>query len=283
MQMAVLTILRSVFRIALYGHLWVAFGALVMCWQTQLLLVGTVKWEPLPAFIFAATLWLYSLHRLIALQKSGEPGKIDRRCHVLLAVLSGLVAAVFLWQMPWSVWYYLLPGALMALAYILPVFGHGRRLRDLPYFKTALIVLAWSWITVAVPAAELGMHYHLPALLLMAERMGFIFAIAIAFDIRDEATDRQGGVRTIPGTMGWRTARYLAQGSLLLSASVAWFAFRLSVYSTATLLGLYLSLLISIIVIGRTYPQRSPFFFAAWVDGLMIIQFIWVWMGSRIG
>lgn len=278
-----LKFLRLCLDLLLHSHLWIAIAALLMCWQTQLILLGAPRWGLWPGFVFFATIWLYALHRIVVCYKSSAPMRFSLRLQYGLMAISGLVALLLLLQLSWPIWFFLLPAALIALAYVLPLFGKGKRLRDFPYIKVVMIVLAWSWITVVIPALEAGMTYHWPTLLLLPERMAFVFAIALAFDIRDEGVDLSGGVRTLPGLLGWRRARSLAMCSLLLAAIPAWLNYRLSAYSSGSLLGLYLSLAVSLIIIRRVHPRQSPTYFAFWVDGLMIIQFGLVWWGSRLG
>ncbi|MFK7983432.1 MAG: hypothetical protein AB8G86_25850, partial [Saprospiraceae bacterium] len=73
------------------------------------------------AFIFFSTLLLYALHRLVGLSKADgfkEKGRyfvIERfRSHIgFYALLSGLATIWFAWQLSWSVWWWMLPGAIL--------------------------------------------------------------------------------------------------------------------------------------------------------------------------
>lgn len=259
-----------------------------MCWQTQLILRGSLSWAPLPAFILAATLLLYALHRLVGLSRAegfkdkGRYFVIESfRSHIgLYAVLAGLAALWYAWQLSWRVWWWMLPALILSASYVLPVFGKGRRLRDIHYVKIFLIAMAWAWLTVIVPAVEMGLYRNIPLMMLFGERLFFVFAITLPFDIRDLNIDRANGVKTLPAMLGVRKTKQLAYVLLALSAAFGWMVFHLNAYNTTTFIGLLLSLFISGWVIGNTRADRHDYFFTGLVDGLMIVQFLLIWLFS---
>ncbi|MCB0634477.1 MAG: UbiA family prenyltransferase [Saprospiraceae bacterium] len=280
--------LKKLIDLILYSNLWIAFCATSMCWQTQWMLSGSFTWAPLAAFILFATLLLYALHRLVGLSRAegfkdkGRYFVIEHfQLHIgLYAVLAGLAALWYAWQLSWQVWWWMLPGMVLSAGYVLPIFGKGKRLRDFHYIKIFLIALAWSWITVVVPAVDLGLHRNIPLAFLFLERVCFVFAITLPFDIRDLEIDRANGVMTLPAMLGVVRTRQLAYLLLGLSAALGWMAFDLNAYNTGSFTGLIISLLISAVVIGGTRAGRHDYFFTGLVDGLMVVQFLLVWLLS---
>ncbi|PHN05246.1 hypothetical protein CRP01_17155 [Flavilitoribacter nigricans DSM 23189 = NBRC 102662] len=262
-----------------------------MCWHTQLVLTGEFQLQPLGAFVFFATLLLYAMHRLVGLSRAegfkdkGRYFVIERfQTHIgLYALLSGVGTLWFSWQLPWKVWWSLVPVALISMGYVLPIFGRGRRLRDFNYIKIFLIAICWSWITVYIPALELGLEYNIPLLFLFLERIFFIFAITLPFDIRDLEIDRANHVQTIPAVLGVRRSKILAIVALVISAGFAAFTYRLDAYSDGGFAGLISSLLITGAVVIITDPERHDYFFSGIVDGMMVLQFLLIWLGGNIG
>jgi 4-hydroxybenzoate polyprenyltransferase len=279
-------VLKKLIDLILYSNLWIAICATSMCWQTQLLLSGKISWAPLPAFVFCATLLLYALHRLVGLSRAAgfkEKGRyfiIEHfRLHIgLYAALAGLAALWFAWQLSWRVWWWMLPGMLLSAAYVLPVFGKGKRLRDVHYIKIFMIAVAWSWLTVVVPAVDMELFRNVPMAFLFLERVSFIFAITLPFDIRDLEIDRANGVKTLPAILGITKSKRLAWLLLAVSGAFGWLAFHLNAYSTGSFIGLAVSLLISALVIGKTHADRHDYFFTGLVDGLMVVQFLLIWL-----
>lgn len=282
--------LKPIINLVLYSNLWIALCAAAMCWHTQLVLSGDFSLQPLGAFVFFSTLFLYALHRLVGLNRAegfkdkGRYFVIERfQSHIgLYALLSGLATIWFAWQLPWKVWWSIAPVGLVSLGYVLPIFGRGRRLRDFHYIKIFLIACCWSWITVFIPALEKGLQYNIPLLFLFLERLFFIFAITLPFDIRDLEIDRANNVKTIPAALGIKRSKLLGLSTLILSAVFALFSYRLNAYSTGGFGGLIASLIVTAVLVAFTEPERHDYFFSGWVDGMMILQFLLVWMGASL-
>lgn len=280
--------LRPLIDLILYSNFWIAACAAAMCWSTQLVLTGRFYLHPLGAFVFFATLLLYALHRLVGLSRAegfkdkGRYFVIERfQNHIgLYALLSGIGTLWFAWQLPWKVWWSLVLVAMISISYVLPVFGRGRRLRDFHYIKIFLIAGCWAWITVYIPALELGLQRNIPLLSLFAERLFFIFAITIPFDIRDLEIDRVNGVRTVPSVLGTRYSKVLAIAALLISGGLAAFSYRLDAYSAGGFYGMIGSLLVTGLVVVLTDSERHDYFFTGLLDGMMLLQFLLIWIGN---
>lgn len=271
----------------LYGHLWIAACALAMTVQTRWLLSGRFAWTALEGFIFFGTLALYTLHRLVALRLKQASTPSDR--YALLSQfrrrmlgffgLAALGAAYCFLQLPPILRWHLLPPGAVALAYVLPLLN-GRRLRDFPYVKIFLIAGAWAWITVASPARELGLLRTAPALLMLLERVAFIFAITIPFDIRDLALDAEAHTKTLPGRFGSRRAKGIAWLSLLLMVAFVVLNTYIGAYGYAQAGALLLSALGSGWLIQRATPDLPDAYFTGWLDGTMVFQAILVFLAS---
>jgi 4-hydroxybenzoate polyprenyltransferase len=273
---------RALVNFLLYGHFWIAAAALAMCWQTEWLLTGHLSFGWLPVVVTSGTLSLYALHRLVGLRSvapfrhRGRFRVIARfRWHILLyLVVFGTVAAIGFFLLPSYLQWALATPCLLALAYVLPLFGAGRRLRDLHYLKIFLVAIAWAWITAAVPARAAGLLGTFPAWLLIAERSCFIFAITLPFDLRDREIDRFTGVQTLPRLLGPLRTKRLAAGVLLLTAAWAGLNAHLGTYSWPVLSGLWLALAVAGGLVWRARGTESDYYYTGWIDGTMILQFV---------
>jgi hypothetical protein len=276
--------------VVLYGNIWIAVAALAMSLQTSLLLSGNTRMTPAIAFIFFATLFLYSLHRLVGMSKSrpfqqqGRHLKVfNLRFHlVFFAIISGAAATWFLLHVPfrfhWAVW---LP-CLAAGGYVLPVLRGKRRLRDLNYAKVFLVSVVWAWITVVLPAMESGLVKNIPMALMAMERALFIFAIALPFDIRDIPFDEHFRVKTIPSQAGARKAKWLAASSLSLMLVLCILNYRIDVYSPGVMIAMAISLAITFLVVIFSNRERHDYYFTGLLDGMMVVQFVSVWLARYL-
>ena len=109
--------------------------------------------------------------------------------------------------------------------------------------------------------------------------MVFIFAITIPFDIRDLKVDAHTKVRTLPGRLGIKTAKYLAYLALVLMFLFAYLNYALLAYNSTNLILLSLSILISACCVHFSDKTENDYFFTGLVDGQMTLQFGLICLG----
>jgi 4-hydroxybenzoate polyprenyltransferase len=279
-------LLKKFVDILLYSNLWIALCAVAMCLQTQLLLFGELRWEPLLGFVFFATTLLYVLHRLISLKKVQPFMKKGRfqiiakfRCHLLIyAGLAALAGSWFFFQLDRHLKWALILPCLLSLGYVVPFLGDNKRLRDLDLLKIFLLAVAWSWITAGLPAASRHWALTAPALLMALERLTFVFALTLPFDIRDLNVDAYTQVKTIPARFGLHKTKILSAAVLLSSLGFAWLNYYIDVYDLQVLLTLAASLSLTFLLTFFSDRIRHDYYFAGLLDGMMILQFVLVWI-----
>lgn len=276
-------LLIALLDLILYSNLWIAVAAVGMAAQTQHLLLSRGEPTALLGFIFFATLFLYAVHRIVGLRKSkpfqeeGRYAVIARfRSHIVFyAAMAGLCAGLFLLQMPFQLIAGLVAPCFLALLYVVPVWK-GYRLRDLHYVKIFLIAITWTWITVFLPALELGMAWSIPLYIMLAERALFVFAITIPFDIRDMDIDAFNRVKTLPAALGVRASQRLAGISLLLMLLLVTLNYYWDVYSIGAYVALVASACLSGLLVFLADRSRHDYYFTGAVDGMMVVQFLLV-------
>lgn len=272
-------LLTALLDFVLYSNLWIAVGATAMAAQTQYLLWGQAEPTPLLGFVFFATLFLYALHRIFGLRRAGPFLATDRYAFIarfqgywqFYTLALGLCAGLFFLQLPFPLMGAVLLPCLLALAYVLPVWK-GRRLRDWPYVKIFLLALAWSWITVFLPALELGLSFSIPMYAILMERALFVFALALPFDIRDLDIDAHQQVKTLPAVLGLPAAQRLSAACLLGMSLLAALNHYWDVYTLGQLSALVASAALAALLALLATPARSDYYFAGLVDGMLILQ-----------
>ncbi len=274
-------------NLILYSNFFIALCAVALTFQTQLIEFNTLKLDNSIGLAFFATLLIYALHRLVALQKVQKFTNEGRylvinsyKSHIWIYALLGLLGSIyFFFQMSWNVQFSLVIPGLISLAYVLPVIGKQKklRLRDLDGIKIFLVAGVWAYVTVILPILEyttLGWQHFL----LFQERAFFIFAITLPFDIRDLKIDKDINTRTIPALIGTPKTLQLVLCILLgawLLASLNYWLF--GVYDEIGLIALGISISSTYIFVKIATRQEHDYYYTGLIDGTMILQFLLFW------
>lgn len=276
-------LLRKVVDLLLYSSVWVAICAALQVQLTYIILGPGQAFNTYTVFIFSGTLALYCLHRLIGLDTikdlddAGGRFKIIKsykqhiRVYCAIGFAAGIISFLFL---PFSIWPYVLIPALLAGAYVIPIPGAGRRLRDLPLLKIFVLSLTWAFLTVCVPAISTENMDVTVVVPMYIERAALIFALTIPFDIRDASADGKNGVRTLPNVIGFRNSKITAVVALMISAAMALFLYNTSLYSIEFLIGVLATYSLTSWLVWNSRPDLSDYYFTGAVDGMMIVLYV---------
>ena len=251
-----------------YGHLWIALAAAALAWQSTYLGSGDAHLHAAHAFVFCATLAVYTLHRLLSFHRAdGQPDGRRYRAVALhpgvsLAVgVGSLVAALALaFHFPLRAFWPVVLALPFTVFYLIPLYPGGPRLRDLPYLKVVWVGLAWTFMTDVFPAFTV--HARPPELGL---RFAFTLAVALLFDLRDVQLDRRQGVRTLAGAHPAAT-RTVALLLLAGCAAVSFVRYHMDVSD-----GLALAYLACGGIGLATTPSRGEDYYAVAVNGMLLL------------
>lgn len=238
-------------------------------------------------FLYCATLFLYCLHRALGLERLKESEMAERHKWALenpnsfftTLALAGAAALIYSSKLGLHTYLLLAPVIVLALAYSVPVFkkeGQWQRLRDIAFLKIFLISIVVAYVTVILPLypdQHLRSIGKLELFLLYIERVFFILAITIPFDIRDVVYDSKKGLKTIPSFFGLKKAKAISTLALLLFILVCilhlLFIPRLG-------LGYFTALVFSAVIAGwailKSNSGRSDTFYSLFVEGTMLVQ-----------
>ena len=209
--------IERVFSFYVFSNLHVALS-------TSCLVILTLKpyrlsdWRTV-LFVFCGTVLAYNFIRVVQVKKlyplmSNWMHTSRKELLVLNGiVLIGLVYATF--QFSWLDLAFVFPFFLLTLFYVLPYRGKLRGLRKLPGFKLFLIASVWAGVTVLFPIWTNNLQFDVKVWVVFAQRILFILAITIPFDIRDLQLD-DSDLATLPQTLGVKRSKLLALGALLL-------------------------------------------------------------------
>ncbi|GAA4310878.1 UbiA family prenyltransferase [Nibribacter koreensis] len=277
--------LLKILDFILFSNIFIAACATALVWETYLL-SGMPMSTRLGVMAFFATLFVYNADSLLPYKFNQDVPLTKRMAWVqknrlvLMAIAATSVLCVFAlyWMAAFELsFWFMLHLMVVAGLYSIPVLPDREGyipLRDIPFLKVFLIAYVWSAITVQLPQMEAGRDlFAADSLILFVRRFLFIFALTLVFDIRDLNKDRMTGTVTFPGKWGVAKTKRLALMALLLFA----------VLLPATInwqvrLALGLSALGSAWVVWNAHENRSHYYFLVLADGMMLLQFLLVWL-----
>lgn len=229
--------------------------------------------------VFFSTIFIYSLHRIIGIQKvntadsSGRFSVIQRYLGPLklLVILSFIGIVISLAFLSIKIWMLLIPVGIISLLYTIPVFKNGKRLRDFNYLKIVLIALVWSYISI-IPLVYSGQLST--SLFLFCEKFIFMLAITLPFDIRDQEVDEASALKTFAISLGaYKT--YLTC-YLFLAVGVLVHCYNLfSIGETTFNEAIFLSGAVYLLTFGCIYWSRKKehdYFFSGLIDGTLLLR-----------
>jgi len=181
-----------------------------------------------------------------------------------------------------------LAGAI-SLAYTIPVIpfkGRYIRLRDISFAKAFLIALVVASVTFLLPLlveSDWLTIWSLQNIFLFSERILFVLAITIPFDIRDKEYDEKTKLKTLATTFGVKgsiTISVLILMTFIVAVSVHYYligGLNFNIY-----IALSLSAIIAALIISKSNPGKSEYFYSLLVEGTMIIQLLLIILSSSI-
>lgn len=170
----------------------------------------------------------------------------------------------------------LFPFAFMTFFYAIPLFKIGKlevSFRNFPMVKIFSIVMAWAGISVFFPLYEANYQFTSAVYLEFFQRILFLLAITIPFDIRDVAIDSKS-LKTLPQSLGITNSKVL--GTLLLIGFILLENFK----DNFTYVGFLIALIVSIIsglLLWFSSPKKSRYYTSFWVESIPVI-----WLGLLI-
>lgn len=277
-------------NLILYGNFWISLGAVSLVWQTEWLLTGDFRWiSAISVLVFSATLFTYGVHRLFGIGKvkietiEGRFQIIERyKTHIwIYTIAGGIISLLTFFYLDWNTKIILFIPGIFSLAYVFPFFGEGKRLRDFHWVKIFFVAFVWAWVGVILPAQCLGETLFAPkTAFIFFEKLFFIFAITLPFDIRDIPIEKHSGIKTIPLILGSRKTIWLAEGLLFLALLCLFGANFFDCISFST--SFYLSgfYILTGLAVYFSEFQKHDYYFSGLLDGLIILQWLIVWVAN---
>jgi hypothetical protein len=258
-------ILHSLFRL-----FWVACCALTLMAQTRLLLNLSLTPGWLDGFVFGGTVFGYYWT---------HPNRMYRNIAMTAGFFGGICFLIPLIYAPDLIGTQMI--VLMPVLFWLAYYGFQRPgntgLRGLLLAKPLTIAITWAWVTVLFPTSYV--QWSSLGFLLLG-RTAFIFALALAYDLCDTEYDLHHRLNTLTRALGFERSFTLIYLSLALSGVCIYANLHFHIYDAPKALALFTSLGFS------SWWLRYLLLKEVWkiwqkplIDGLMVLQFMLVWLG----
>ncbi|AKD02665.1 UbiA family prenyltransferase [Pontibacter korlensis] len=264
----------------LYSSVFISFCGFALTVETYLLAGLPVSWT-MAVFVFLATLFTYNLSSVQSILRrpcqqinKNNPawGQRHKRELAILGLVSiGAAVAAYFWSgIEINLWF-LLHLAVISVGYTVPVLYKRQRvkpLRSVPLLKVFLIAYVWAVVTAMFPLLDAGMEVWQPETLwLFLRRFLFILALALLFDIRDYAYDRDTNTLTFPGWIGVRNTKLISLTLLLLYVLLL-----ISSEGGEVLWALVASAVGAALIVWYSSASRPRIYFAILADGAMLLH-----------
>ena len=226
------------------------------------------------SFITASTWLLYSLHRIIGINKVDASLSDDRftlirkyRTHLkIYAGIAALGSIILYFFLPNRTKILLILPSLLSILYVIPIFTKSMRLRDFDYIKIFLVAICWALLCAYIPLANLGLTQK-ELLLITIEKSLFIFAITLPFDFRDIRVDRISNVKTLAHVL--RKHIDMAITAVFLLAMLFMFVNPIYGLSSKIYFGILYALLLAICL--RFYKKEDDLYISGIIDATMLL------------
>ena len=234
---------------------------------------------------FFSTLFCYNYMRIFNFLKfkpqNSLPSWIQNNKSIVYTIIliSGCCLVFFCSVLGFQFLLLILPVILVSLFYQshIQINSHFYSIRSIPFLKIFIISIVWSYITFLLPILYEGYEIDYSVLNFFFQRMLFLIAILIPFDIRDLKVDQ---IQTIPNVVGVFRAKLLGWFCLF----VIQFSLIINILNNALSFPLFIALFISIeltaIVLYFSSENKSSIFYGIIVEGLSIIMCLFVLIAS---
>lgn len=281
--------LVAVFQLVVFGNGYIAFCAVVMGLTTVRLFGLHLPHSFLP-FLFAGTLGSYSLHEYLTdtstVDGSAEQTERARwigahKSLLLILFLGASLAGAWLLLQLRAYLLLLLPVIVLTFLYSAPKLNGlpFRALRRIAVLKTTYLALVWTYVTAALPLLLTAVPVRaswIEVVSWLLNRFLLIYSVALCFDYRDRAVDRQSRWLTIVSMLTDRQAR-LFFGLLTFCFFLTAVSLSRQGWDKQILFCVCLPMLLLALTARRIVSSASDYSYYVYLDGLLMLTGILLW------
>lgn len=277
--------IRGILKTFIYGTIFISLCTVGLCMETNLLLGLPFNSFYFYLLVFSATLGQYNIHYYIKREANPDSDRFfwsvrHRNIHLILNIIGAIGLIIGLFHLKPKNFIVLGIIAAITILYSFPFlpFKKKKRLKDFGLLKIFTLSYVWTLITVWFPVVTLTKVTQ-DFQLIFIQRFVFMFALCLAFDIRDRVSDGQKGIHTLPVALGKRTSYQIINLALVLFLILSLLHFRVTLHFMQ-LNGMILSALATYFMIEYGKTKNTDMLYLAGVDGMMLLQAILIGVGT---
>jgi len=196
-------ILQWLTNFIIFGNFFIAFCAVLMAYQTQILFNSHNNQYNLLSFIFFACISSYCLHWYLTKPDNNSNtrnnwNQNDKNLLFILFLVSSPFVFYFTFHLKkYFLWLFLV--GLLTFLYTAPKLPHPlfKNLKNIAIGKTIFLSLVWTMVTVMLPLAVAEKKMNWAIVVFFTNRFFLIYSICILFDWRDREQDRLNGIKSL--------------------------------------------------------------------------------------
>ncbi|MDJ0644551.1 MAG: hypothetical protein QNJ57_01080 [Flavobacteriaceae bacterium] len=263
-------LLKRVFDFYVFSNMHVALATFCLT-KITLLLFG-VSDPTVPSFVFFATVLSYNFVRLY--RKSEITSwfynwiAANQTALVVVTIISFVFLVYLAVHLQTITLLALVPFGIVTVFYVVPLRGK-MALRTVPGFKLFLIAFCWASVTVLIPVINHKLSFSKDVYVMFLQRLLFVAAITIPFDIRDVDYDTEA-LKTLPQVFGIANAKRIGIVLLMLFLGLNF----LKEEPGANLRVEFVVTLISLLLLVRASNRQNNYYSAFFVEAIPIVWFL---------
>jgi len=274
--------LKRIFEFYIFSNIHVALAG--FCITKVTLLKYGYSESLTPLFVALSIIVSYNFIRLyeIKLNRINWLKKWFFKYKLQLLILSfiailGLVYCVFYTNFNKQSIYILLPFIFMTFFYVIPLFKIGKMevsFRNFPAIKILSIAISWAGVSVFFPLFEVGYNFNNSVYLEFVQRIFFVLAITLPFDIRDVRTDPKI-LKTLPQLVGIETSKLIGIGFLSIFVGIDYF--KQSISQIEIVITISIAIISGLFLLFSS-ENKSRYYTSFWVESIPIIWFALIYL-----
>ena len=277
---------KKILDVFLFTSLFVSCCAVIMVYQTYILIVGKPVNPYFSAFVFFSTVCSYNFHWALTPNSISPSQRLEwdvkhQSYHLLLSI-AGLGCSAICFFFLKEHWFYIGIAATLTFLYSAPKisFPPFQWLKKIAIGKTIFLALTWTYVTAVLPILIEGNVETEMAVLFCAGQFFFIYSVCILFDFRDREDDRSEGIRSMITFFSERgidilfticIVTFFVLSILLKQQGLEWTNIIILLIPAFMLISVY------------KYSKRnfSDYLYYFVLDGLMMLSGLLLWLMNR--
>lgn len=282
------------FELIFFGNIFISLCAASLVQLTYLQVGLKPALDAATVFVFGSTLFIYSLHRLLVIKQTSDDEKGAIRSwakknafFLVMFLISGAgIFSLAVFHLQFTSVVLLAVLGIISMLYELPLIpfrGKMLKLRNIGISKPVMLILVWVVSTAMIPCIEKNislLDFRVP--LIFIERIILILFIVLSFDLRDIEFDKREGVKTIPVLLGEEKIKKLYIVLLVIGILTSILHYAILIHATDLLAARIINLLITYYIVSNKKWKRSEMYFAFFVDGCLLFQFLLTWFATLL-